>query len=112
MSETFGANESKLKKAKRVLREDGPAVPDQRQLGAGRGPHPADDEPEWRGIWLAPERCEFSLGHVGGALHPVGNGRPVLFGYGLDKMAQALVWHTMMERWTCIPRQRATMEWL
>ena len=31
------------------------------------------------------------LGHVGGALHPVGNGRPVRLGYGLDDIPHALV---------------------
>ena len=29
------------------------------------------------------------FGHVGGAVHPVGDGRPVLLGYGLDETAQA-----------------------
>ena len=31
------------------------------------------------------------LGHIGGAVHPVGDGRPVRLGYGLDEMAQAFV---------------------
>ena len=66
-------------------------VGEQRQLGAGRGLDPADDEPHRRGIGLATEGRVFSLGHVGGAVHPVGNGRPVLLGYGLNEMAQALV---------------------
>ena len=34
---------------------------------------------------------EPSLGHVGGAVHPVGYGRPVLLGYRLDKIVQAFV---------------------
>ena len=29
------------------------------------------------------------LGHIGGAVHPVGYGRPVLLGYGLNDLAQA-----------------------
>ena len=31
------------------------------------------------------------LGHIGGAVHPVGDGSPVLLCYGLDEIAQALV---------------------
>ena len=29
------------------------------------------------------------LDHIGGAVHPVGDGRPVRLGYGLDEIAQA-----------------------
>ena len=32
----------------------------------------------------------FSLGHVGGALHPVGDGPPVRLGYGLYQISQVL----------------------
>ena len=31
------------------------------------------------------------LGHIGGTVHPVGDGRPIRLGYGLDEIAQALV---------------------
>ena len=66
-------------------------VGEERQLGAGRGLHPADDEPHRRGVGLALERRIGGLGHVGGALHPVGDRRPVRLGYGLDEVAQAFM---------------------
>ena len=44
------------------------------QLGTRRRLHPLDDEPH---------RC--------GAVHPVGNRRPGIFGYGLDEIPQAIV---------------------
>ena len=59
------------------------------QLGPGRGLHPPDDEPHRRGIGLASEGSVSGLGHIGGALHPVGDGRPVLLGYRLNEIAQA-----------------------
>ena len=59
------------------------------QLGTGRGLHPPDDEPHRRGVRLALEGSVAGFGHSGGALHPVGDGRPVLLGYGLDETAQA-----------------------
>ena len=31
------------------------------------------------------------LRHIGGAVHPVGNRRPGIFGYGLDDIVQAFV---------------------
>ncbi len=42
------------------------------QLGAGSGLHPTDDEPHWGGVGLTPEGDVGSLGHVSGAVHPVG----------------------------------------
>ena len=59
------------------------------QLGTGRGLHAPDDEPHRRGVGLALEGSVAGFGHVGGAVHPVGDGRPVLLGYGLDDIAQA-----------------------
>ena len=59
------------------------------QLGTGRGLHPPDDEPHRRGAGLTLEWGVFSLGHVGGALHPVGYGPPVRLGYGLYQISQA-----------------------
>ena len=59
------------------------------QLGPGRGLHPPDDEPHRRGIGLASEGSVSGLGHIGGALHPIGDGRPGILGYGLDEIAQA-----------------------
>ena len=59
------------------------------QLGTGRGLHAPDDEPHRRGVGLALEGSVAGFGHSGGALHPVGEGRPVLLGYGLDETAQA-----------------------
>ena len=61
------------------------------QLGTGRGLHPPDDEPHRRGAGLALEGSVGGLGHVGGAVHPVGDRRPGIFGYRLDEIAQALV---------------------
>ena len=60
-------------------------------MGTGRGLHPTDDEPHRRGVGLTLEGGVASLGHVGGAVHPVRDGRPVSLGYGLDEIAQALV---------------------
>ena len=59
------------------------------QLGTGRGLHPPDDEPHRRGIGLAPEGSVSGLGHVGGTVHPVRDGRPVRLGYGFNEIAQA-----------------------
>lgn len=53
---------------------------EQRQLGAGCGPHPPDNEPHRGGTSLTLERSAFSLGHVGSVLHPVGDGRPLRLG--------------------------------
>ena len=59
------------------------------QLGTGRGLHAPDDEPHRRGVGLTLEGGVARLRHVGGAVHPVGDGRPVSLGYGLDKIVQA-----------------------
>ena len=59
------------------------------QLGTGRGLHAPDDEPHRRGVGPTLEGSVAGFGHVGGAVHPVGDGRPVLLGYGLDETAQA-----------------------
>ena len=61
------------------------------QLGTGRRLHPPDDEPHRCGVGLTLEGAVGGLGHSGGAVHPVGYRRPVLLGYGLDKIVQALV---------------------
>ena len=66
-------------------------VGEERQLGAGRGLDPAYDEPYGCGVGLALEGYIRGLRHVGGALHPIGDGRPVRLGYGVDLAAQALV---------------------
>ena len=63
-------------------------VGEQRQLGTGRGLDPAYDEPHGCGVGLALEGYIRGLRHVGGALHPIGDGRPVPLGYGLDDVAQ------------------------
>ena len=60
----------------------------QGQLGSGRGPDPSDDEPKWSGAGLTLERCVFGFGPVGPALHPVGDGLPGRFGYGLYEIAE------------------------
>ena len=41
------------------------------QLGTGRGLHAPDDEPHRRGVGLTLEGGVASLGHSGGAVHPV-----------------------------------------
>ena len=43
------------------------------------------------GVGLTLEGGVGSLGHRGGAVHPVGNRRPVLLGYRLNKIPQAFV---------------------
>ena len=61
------------------------------QLGTGRRLHPLDDEPHRRGVRLTLEGGVGGLGDIGGAIHPVRNGRPVRLGYRLDEIAQAFV---------------------
>ena len=61
------------------------------QLGTGRGFHPPDDEPHRRGVRFTLGGSVGGLGHIGGAVHPVGNRRPGIFGYRLDDIAQAFV---------------------
>ena len=41
--------------------------------------------------WTSETGSVGGLGHIGGAVHPVGDGSPVLLCYGLDEIAQALV---------------------
>ena len=41
--------------------------------------------------WTSETSSVGGLRHIGGAVHPVGDGRPVLLGYRLDEIAQALV---------------------
>ena len=55
---------------------------------SGRGLDPGRSRPGCVG--LTTKRCVFRLVHVGGALHPVGYGRPVRLGYGLDELARNL----------------------
>ena len=47
-----------------------------------------DDEPHRRGAGLATAGSVVDFGHVGGALHPIGNGPPVRLGYGLYQISQ------------------------
>ena len=61
------------------------------ELGTGRGLHPPDDEPHRRGVGFTLEGGIGGLGHIGGAVHPVGNRRPVLLGDRLDQLPQAFV---------------------
>ena len=61
------------------------------QLGAGRGPDPADDEAHRCGVRLTPEWGVSGLGNGGGTLHPVGYGHPVLLLYGLYQFSESLV---------------------
>ena len=62
-------------------------------MRTGRRLHPPDDEPYRRGVRLGVrlglERGVGGLGHIGGAVHPVRNGRPGIFGYRLDEIPQA-----------------------
>ena len=61
------------------------------QLGTGRGLHPPDDEPHRCGAGLSPEGGVGGLRHIGGAVHPVGDRRPVCIGNRLDQVPQAFV---------------------
>ena len=61
------------------------------QLGTGRGLHPPDDEPHRGSVGLTFKGSVGGLGHIGGTVHPVGYGRPIRLGYGLDEIAQAFV---------------------
>ena len=58
-------------------------------MRTGRRLHPPDDEPYRRGVRLGLERGVGGLGHIGGAVHPVRNRRPGIFGYRLDEIPQA-----------------------
>ena len=60
-------------------------------MGTGRGLHPPDDEPHRCGVGLILEGGVGGLRHIGGAVHPVGDRRPVLLGNRLDEVPQALV---------------------
>jgi len=64
---------------------------EQSQLGTGCGFDPPDDESHRCGVGLAPEGSAGGFGRVGGALHPIGNERPVRLGYGFDEIAPALM---------------------
>ena len=59
------------------------------ELGTGCRLHPPDNEPRRRGVRLGLERGVSRLGDIGGAVHPVGNGSPVLLWYRLDQVPQA-----------------------
>ena len=61
------------------------------QLGTGRGLHTPDDEPHRRGVRFTLEGSAGGLGHIGGAVHPVRNRRPGIFGYRLDEIVQAFM---------------------
>ena len=61
------------------------------QLGTGCGLHPPDDEPHRGGVGLILKRDAGGFRHIGGAVHPVGDGRPIRLGYRLDEMVQAFV---------------------
>ena len=62
---------------------------EERQLGTGRGPDPADDETHRFGVGLTTKGYVGGLSHVGCAVHPVGYGSPVLLRYGLYEIAQS-----------------------
>ena len=56
------------------------------QLGTGRQLHPPDDEPHRCGAGLTLDGDIGGLGHIGGAVHPVRDGRPVRLGYGFNEI--------------------------
>ena len=84
----------------------------QRQLGPGRGLDTVDDEPHRHSVGLTLERSVCSLGHIGGALHPVRYGRPVPSGMASMSWRRPWRWRTVMEKRTFIFRQAATMAWV
>ena len=83
---------------------------EERQLGAGRGPDPSDDEAHRCGVRLTPEGRVSGLGNGGGALHPVGYGRPVHLWYGLYEITQTRCCRTVMEKHSCC--ETVTMSWV
>ena len=94
-------------------------VGEERQLGAGRGLHPADDEAHRRGVGLGVERRIGGLGHVGGAVHPVGIGVQSASGMASMRLRRLLCWRMVMladgdagGMRTSILRQTATMAWV
>ena len=64
-------------------------VSEKRQLGTVSELHSAYDEPHRRGVGLTVEGHVGGLRHVGDAVQPVRDGRPVRLRYGLDEIAQA-----------------------
>ena len=82
------------------------------QLGAGRGLHPPDDEAYRHGIGLTAKWCVFSLGHIGGAFHPVRMGVQSASGMASMMFRTLWCWRMVMEKRTSIFRQTATMAWL
>jgi hypothetical protein len=67
----------------------------QPELGTGRGRHPAHDQAV--GLFLA-EGPVGDLGHVGGAVQPVGDGPPVRLGDGVDQLVVAFCSRTEIEK--------------
>ena len=57
----------------------------------GEACRPDKDRADSGAYWLALEGSVGSLGHIGGAVHPVRDGRPGIFRYGLDEIVQAFV---------------------
>ena len=56
------------------------------QPRAGRDFLPPHDEPRRHRVGLAGNGGVGGLGYVGSTRHPVGDGRPVCLGYGVDKI--------------------------
>ena len=78
------------------------------ELGTGCRLHPPDNEPHRRGVRLG---LEQSSRDIGGAVHPVGNGSPVLLWYRLDQVPQAGALADGDREGTSISRQAATTVW-
>ena len=74
----WSASSSRVSPSRSVMKPWIAVGGEEGQLGTGRGLHAPDDEPHRRGVRLALEGSVAGFGHVGGAVHPVGDGRPVL----------------------------------
>ena len=67
------------------------------QLGTGRGLHPPDDEPHRGGVGLALEGDVGGFRHIGGAVHPVGDGVQSASGIASMRLRRLLCWRMVME---------------
>ena len=66
-------------------------VGDKGQLGAWGGFHPAHYQPHRHGVGFALEGSVGGFGHIGGSVHPVGDGTPGILGYLLYEITQVPV---------------------
>ena len=72
-------------------------VDEEGQMSTGRGFHPPDDEPHRCGVGITLKGGVAGLRHVGGAVHPVRDGRPVRPGMASMIFRRLWCWRMVME---------------